>query len=688
MATLEKIRSHSVLLLVIIGLALLAFVIGDFFNSGHTLFGGGTTVAKVDGQSIDVQEFQSRLEMANQQLQASGQKVDGAVLQQQVLSQMINEALMTEEYNKLGLTVTDEELTNALVGPGSQYMDAFVQQQYGMESARQLCDIATNPTKYNLDAATSAQFRQLWSSLENQMEQSLLAQKYATLFNGAITANDLDAKAIYEENAVTRQVTFAKKDYSSLADDQFEPTDAEIEKVWNKQKELYRLPEQQRAINYIAVSIAPSKEDLIAAESRVGDAKVALLTQPSTDGLADMNDFVVNRNRVANSAITDKSLKAFADSAKTGSAEVISHIGNEYMLAKLLDRSVEVDSACIDFAMISGTKAHTDSIIAALNNGTTTLAEAAEGQAQDSIWVQLSNPQMGEMRSTILDAQAGTWFTPDTAVVAQGARVMRVRSRKQPVNIVDIAVVTFSAEPSNATVNKLEADLRDFIRENNTAALFSENAAKAGYTAVPAYVSVSTPQIGRIEDTRSAIRWALEAKKGEVSPVFGDQQTGQLIAVALDDIYKDYLPATDPQLRKTLSQEAMNDKKAESLISEYAGKANDVAGYAQLMGSSIDSTNVTFGQPLIAHLGYNESDILGTVAVAQKGQTVGPLKGNSAVVVLQVINEDSEGRPYIFTESASNFNRTRGNAMLGNAMPQIIQGNKKIDNRLMKFFRD
>lgn len=688
MATLEKIRSHSVLLLLIIGLALLAFVVGDFFNSGHTLFGSGTTVAKVDGEEIDIQQFQQRLEQANQQLQQTGQKVDGAVLQEQVLTQMINEALMTKEFNKLGLTVTNDELSNVLVGPGSQYINMFVQQQYGIESAQQLCDIATNPAKYNLDAATSAQFRQLWKSLEDQMEQSLLQQKFATLFNGALTANDLDAQALYEENAVTSHVTYAKKDYSSLPDDEFKPSDADINSVWQAQKELYRLPEQQRAIDYIAVTIAPSKQDLAEAESRVGDAKVALLTQPSTDGLAEMTDFVVNRNRVAASTITDQRLRSFVDSAKVGSAEVISHIGNDYVLAKMLERAVETDSVCMDFAMITGIKAHTDSVIAALNNGSTTIAEATQGQVQDSMWVQLSNPQMAELRSTLLNAPAGSWITPDTSAVAQGARVFRVRTRRQPVSIVDLAVVTFTAEPSNATVNKLETELRDFVRTNNTAALFSENAAKSGYTAVPAYVSASTPQIGRLEDTRSAIFWAMDAKKGEVSPVFGDLQTGQFIAVAVNDIYKDYLPATDPQIRKNLYQEALNNNKAAKLLSEYNGKAKDVAGYAQLMGSSVDSTNVTFGQPMIAGLGFNDSEVLGSVAVAEKGQTVGPLKGNSAVVVLQVLDIDKEGRPYNYEESASNFNRTRGAAMLGNALPMILQGNSKVDNRLMKFYRN
>ena len=109
MATLEKIRSKSVLLLVIVGAALLAFIIGDFFTSGRTLFGTGTTIAKVGNQKVDVQEFQRRVQEAAQEAQSRGARVDNAVLQQQVLNSMIAEKLFNEEINELGLVVTDNK---------------------------------------------------------------------------------------------------------------------------------------------------------------------------------------------------------------------------------------------------------------------------------------------------------------------------------------------------------------------------------------------------------------------------------------------------------------------------------------------------------------------------------------------------------------------------------------------------
>ena len=117
MAALEKIRSKAILLTVVIGVALLAFILTDFLNSGRTFFGDGNTVAKVGNTKIDAMQFQHRYEQVSQEMQARGQNsIDGAVLQSQVMSQMIQEILLNDELDALDIDVTDEEITDAMVG--------------------------------------------------------------------------------------------------------------------------------------------------------------------------------------------------------------------------------------------------------------------------------------------------------------------------------------------------------------------------------------------------------------------------------------------------------------------------------------------------------------------------------------------------------------------------------------------
>lgn len=692
MATLEKIRSKSVLLLVIIGAALIAFIIGDFFTSGRTLFGTGDTVAKVGSQKISISEFQRQMEQANQQAQASGQKIDQAMLQQQVLNGMIAEKLFNEEIEKLGLTVTDEELSQAMLGSGSAALSAMIAQQTGIESAATFHDMAFNPTKYGLPEENAAQLRDYWVMLEQQTEQQLLQTKFNNLFAGTLVANQLDAKALYDESAATQHVAYVRKPFTSLADDdaKFEVTDADIKAEWEKHKASYRLPEEMRTINYITVDIAPSEADIKASEKEVEDVLMALNANADLQGIDGKNDFVADRRRVTTASLTDARIRQFADSAAAGKAALVSRMGNDFTLAKLFSRSVEVDSVNIDMIMVGGGKASVDSVLTALRSGTKidSLARFASVQgAQDSVWVSMLDPQIGNYKNAIAEAATGVYFTPDTAA-AQGGMIFRVNNRKAAVPVADIAIISYTAEPSAATVNTLQAKLQEFINANPTAEAFAANANKAGFQTYPARVSASTPGITNLADTRNVVSWAMKAGKGKVSPIFGDEQSGRFVAAALNEIYKDYLPATDSQVKQALTAQVRNDKKAAYLIEQYKGKATDLAGYAKLMDVKVDSATVNFGQITLFNPGFAGAKPAAIASVTPKGKLTAPIQGNNGVVVMQVVDVDTEGRPYNFQESSILFTRMRGAQALSQRFNELLLGNRSVKNNLLKFFQD
>ncbi len=691
MATLEKIRSKSALLLVIIGVALLAFILGDFFNSGRTLFGPGTTVAKIDGKSIDVQEFQRRVEQANQQMQNSGRKIDQAALQQQVLNEMVFETIYKDELSKLGLVVTDQELTDAMTGSGAEMLNRMIQQQYGVESAAQLHDMAYNPGNYNIPEETAQQLRTIWVNLEKQTEESLLQQKFNNLFTGAFVANELDARAIFEENGTTAHIAYVTKPYSTLADDQYQVSDAEIEKEWQAHKQKYAIPEENRTISYISVDIVPSPEDIAAGERAVNQVLNGLNATEGLEALDGKNDFVADRQRVATSKLRDARLKSFADSSAVGRASLISRMGNDITLAKLFGRNLEVDSINIDLVAVQGSKAVIDSVVTALNNGVS-ISEignrfnGVQG-AQDSIWMSLLDPQIGQFKDALLTHATGTYFNPDTTANTNGGYAIRIKNRRSAVPVVDLALITYAIEPSNATVNTLESKLNKYLADNTTAESFANNAAAAGYQVFPATISASTPMLTGMEDTRSVIAWALDSKKGKVSPIFGDEQSGRFIAAALNDIYNDYTPARDPQVKSMLTNKVRTDKKAAAMIEQYKGKAKDLAGYALVMAAPVDSANVTFGQINPFNTGFAGSEAAALASVTEKGQLAGPLQGNNGVVVLQVVDVDKQGRPFNFDESAALYNRSRGAYALGRNIQMVLQGNKKVKNNILTFFK-
>ncbi len=689
MATLEKIRSKSVLLLVIIGAALLAFIIGDFFTSGRTFFGTGTTIAKVGDQKVDVQEFQRRVQEEAQQAQARGMKVDNAVLQQQVLNSMIAEKLFDQEIKDLGLVVTDQELTEMMVGKNSQYVDRMVQQD-GMPDAATLHDMAYNPTKYGMQQAQAQQLQQYWVSLERNIERMLLQQKFQNLFAGTLVANDLDAKALYDDNAATAHIIYAKKDYSSLKDEDFEVSESDINSIYNDEKNRYVLSEPQRVVNYIAVNIVPSEADVLAGQKKVEDAIVALNSQPEIQGLSEMPEFVVERAKMSQTDVDKQArLKAALDSLSVGRATLVAKNGDDYSITKLLGKTQEVDRIKLDFLAVQGTKAQVDSLVNLLNSGASLDSVAASplvAQSQKDMEVSLIDANYAPLKEVVADRPTGLYFTPDT--IAEGGRIFRVSERTAPVTVYELANVSFTTEPSNATINELESSLQQYITTNKNSKEFIENAQEAGYTTFPAVVSASTPMVGNLNESHSAVAWAMDAKKGEVSPIFGDIQTGRFLAVALSDIYDGgYTPVRDSQIHTILETRARNDKKAAKLIADYQGKANDVAGYAKLMGAQVDTTTVNFGQYMVPGLGMNESAVLGKVANASKGALVGPMKANNSVIVFQVTEIDNEGRPFNVEESSIRYAQQRGAARMMNVLDRILIGNQKVKNNMNTFYK-
>ncbi len=343
----------------------------------------------------------------------------------------------------------------------------------------------------------------------------------------------------------------------------------------------------------------------------------------------------------------------------------------------------------LDFMAVQGTRAQIDSLVAKLNSGASFDSIAASplvAQSQKAMEVSLLDANAATIKDLIADRATGVYFTPDT--ISEGGRIFRIAEREAPVTVYDLATVTFTTEPSNATVNELDAALRKYVDENKDAKSFAENAQEAGYTTFPATVSASSPMIGNLNDSHAAVAWVMDASKGNVSPVFGDIQTGRFLAVAVNDIYDGgFVPARDSQIHSILAAQARNDKKAAKLLADYEGKAKDVAGYAQLMSVSVDTTTVNFGQYMVPGLGMSESAVQGKVANAQKGALVGPMQANNSVIVLQVTEVDNEGRPYDFEENSIRYNQQRGAARMMNSLDRILLGNKKVTNNINTFYK-
>lgn len=690
MATLEKIRQRKKILAIVIGAALIAFIIEVGIEAiGRS--GGNSAAAKVGNEKIDIMAFQHRVEQEAADDQQNNQQMDAALRQQQVLDEMINEKLLEQEYEKLGITVSDNEISQLMIGKNPAPAVMQFAQQVGAKSPADLYDFIMNPGKQGVQEAQVAELRNQWNKLKDDITKQYMFAKLQNLMAGCMQANDLDRAQMAEDEAITNVVTFAKKDYSTLADDKYKVTDEELKAEWQKLKPMFKIDEEVRTIHYIAVNIDPSQEDIAAANKVADAAYLALQKGRGVDSVRLLGTVQIDTAKMLQKELPAK-VRDFFASAEVGTTRRDSTVGNHHVMYKLINKQVSLDSVDLGYVVIQGDAKTQKAVLDQLNAGKTlddikkAYPQKADGKLSE--WQRIFNAP-DSMKAKIANATTGVYFTYMSN--DQGATLLKVNDKKAAKTFYTLATVSYDAYASTKTSDELRDKFQAYLNKNKTIKEFEENAAKAGYNAVEMMITPSTAQLGLgaygqggIKDSRKAIKWAYDNKKGQVSPIFSDNNN-VMIAVAIDDIYSDgYLPYNFTQGKDMLTQRVRNSKKGDDLMKQYQGKAKDVAGYASLMGVKVDTARVVFasGVPTI------EPKIQGRIAAGKQGTFQGPIKGDDAVYVYQIVKQEKAERKPTKEELDNRYSQSRGAQIFANPrnIYNILTKATKVQKRLIDFF--
>ena len=693
MATLEKIRQRKKILAIVIGAALLAFIIEVGIEAiGRS--GGNSAAAKVGNEKIDIMKFQRRVEQEAANDQQNSQEIDGAVRQQQVLDEMINEKLLEQEYDKLGIYVSDNEISQLMIGKNPAPAVVQFAQQVGAKSPADLYDFIMNPSKQGVQEAQVAELRNQWLKLKEDVTKQYMFAKLQNLMAGCMQANDLDRAQIAEDEAMTNVVTFAKKDYASIADDKYPVSDEELKAEWQKIKPLFKVDEDVRTIHYIAVNIDPSAEDIAAANKIANAAYIALQKGRGVDSVRLLGTVQIDTAKMVQKDLPAKVRDFFAN-AEVGTTRRDSTVGNHHVMYKLINKQVSLDSVDLGYVVIQGDAKTQKAVLDQLNAGKTLddikKAYPQKADGKPSEWQRIFN-MPDTMKAKIANATPGVYFTYMSG--DQGATLLKVNDKKAAKTFYTLATITYDAYASTKTSEQLRDKFQDFLNKNKTIKDFEENAAKAGFNAVECMITPSTAQLGlgiygqsAIKDSRKAIKWAFDNKKGDVSPIFSDNND-VMVAVAVDDIYSDgYFPYNFTQGKEFLTERIRNSKKGDDLMKQYQGKAKDLNGYAALMGAKVDTVNIVFASNGDPKLG-NENGLIGRMAAAKQGVLQGPWKGESGVFVYQVVKQEKAERKPTKEELDNRYAQTRGAQVFANprAMFQILSKATKVQKRLIDFY--
>ena len=286
MAAIGKIRSWGPTLVIVIGLALFAFIAEEMFRSCEASKNQQRQqIGEVLGEKINVQEFQALYDEYQQVIKMTQGRDNLSEDEQnqvkdQVWNTFVNNKIIEAEAEKLGLTVTDEEMQNMLrEGTNPMLMQTpFVNQQTGRFDASQLTKFI-NDYKNNQNAQLSEQYKTIydyWKFIEKNLRQQTLMQKYQALLSNCLLSNPVSAKAAYEAQSQESDILLAALPYNSVKDDEVQVSDADIKAKYNDEKEMFKQMMESRDIKYVDFQVTASQSDRDALMKTMQDASQKL----------------------------------------------------------------------------------------------------------------------------------------------------------------------------------------------------------------------------------------------------------------------------------------------------------------------------------------------------------------------------------------------------------------------------
>ena len=715
MAALGKIRSKGGILVGAIGIALFAFLAGDAARSCDGIKGEARQqIGEILGKKISVQdyqklidEYQSAIKFTMQRDNLTDQELNQ--VKDQVWQQLVSNRVIEADAEKVGLTVTENEVQNVL-NEGTNPMLAqtpFVNQQTGRFDVNALKQFFDSYNKAK--AAKSPQLEQMqavydyWLFVEKNLRTQLLGQKYQALLASCVLSNKAEAMMAFKDNNEESQIQLASLAYSTVKDADVKVTDEDLKAKYEELKPAFRQNIETRDIKFVDFQIKASAADRSQVVKEMNEFQKQLATAEDPTAVVSKSGSEIPYLGLPVSSKAYQQYPDIAskiDSLSVGTTGVIENAqDNTLNIIRVLSKAQLADSIQfrqinIAAATIDEARAKADSIQKALAGGADFDALAKRyGQTGEKVWFTGQQyemaPSMNQDNRTFVNALLnGEVNATQNLALAQGNIILQVLDKKAYTTKTTAAIIKKLVDFSKATRSDAYNKFSEFVAKNTTATDLEKNASKSGYQ-VQSLNDLSTAEhyIAGIRGTRDALKWLFEAKQGQVSPLYECGDNDHLLVIALTGIHpQGYRSWDDAQVKEILKREVIKDKKAEKLMAKFKG-VNSIAA-AQAKGAKVSSVNqITFAAPaFVQATGSVEPALSGAVAGTAAGKfSKAPVKGNAGVYVFQVqkkaMREGSKYNETLTMQQAAQMNMQ----LVGNFMQDLILKAKVVDNRYLFF---
>ena len=711
MAALGKIRKRGVALVIIIGLGLFAFIAEEAFRSCEaTKNQQRQQIGEVLGNKINVQEFQALVDEYQEVVKMS-QGVDNLSEEQlnsfkdEVWNSFVNEQIVKSEADKIGLTVTDEELQNMMKeGTNPMLMRTpFVNQQTGRFDVTMLTKFLADYKKNASNPQMAESYQRIykyWQFIEKQLRQQTLAQKYQALIANAMLTNPVSAKKAFEGQNQESDVLLASIAYNTINDNDVKIDDKELKAKYDEQKEMYKQTVETRDIKYVSYQVVASAADRKALMTTMQDASNKLQSgaTPAEVVRKAQSQFPYT-GIAATKRAYPSDIAAKLDSMSVGqtTAPFETKFDNTLNVVKLISKTMMPDSIEYRQIQVGGetveaARKTADSIYTALKAGAD-FDEIAKkyGQTAQKQWL---TSAMYENSNTMDEESKNYLNSINTLGVnelknlefSQGNIVLQVTARKAMVEKYDVAVIKHTIDFSKDTYSEAYNKFSQYVSENKTIADLEKNAAKFGFRVQERKdLFNSEHNVVGLRSTREAMKWIFDAKDGEVSPLYECGNNDNLLVVALTGVHPVGYRSLDA-VKEMVKSEVLRDKKFEQIKAKFAGVADIEAAKAK--GARIDSVNqVTFSAPVFVQAtGASEPALSGAIAASKQGEFSKSLvKGNGGAYLFKVLKKaDREGVKYD-EKSTEQMLKQQAVQAASRFIQELYQKANVVDNRYLFF---
>jgi peptidyl-prolyl cis-trans isomerase D len=648
MAVLSNIRQRSALMIAVIAFALFAFIIGDLFSSG----GFNSTskdVGSINDKDISFEDF--RIKVSN--LEKSNQGITSTAAANRVWDQEVSVALLTSEFDKLGLRVGEKHLLAVLQADPNIGKNPIFLNAVGMFDIVKFKEyFRSNPAQ-----ATFLKDR------EKDAELSAKYQIYNTLIKSGVYTTKSEGSLKYKMEVNKVSFAYVAGLYSTINDSDVKVTDSEVQDYMKKNKKKFKADET-RIVDYVLIEDKASKED----ESEVKDNIIALLNgrvvynqeTSKNDTLAGFKtakntiEFVnANSDVPYDSTYTAKKELPAIDADKLYNMDLGAVygpyvFGKYYAVSKSMGKKIGVNAKASHILIsYEGTqvpnkkeerskdeaKAKAEALLVQVKENPDSFMMLAFSESDDSSAQQggdlgyfSQNQMVKPFNDFVFNNSIGSVGLVETAF---GFHIIKVTDKQDGIRL---ATVALKLQASEATSDKAFTQATKFEMDA-TDKDFNAVAKGMGLTVVPEItLKAMDENFGLLGTQRAIVRWAFEdnSKVGAVKR-FEVANLGHVIARVKNIDDSGLVSLT--QARAYVEPILKNKKKAVLIKAKMTGSS--IESIATATGSTVlQATGITMENPMLTGVGQ-EPKVVGSAFALELNKLSAPIEGNTGVYVVK-----------------------------------------------------